>query len=151
MTTRTILLVEDNADDEALALRALRRDGLDTHVEVARDGAEALEWLHARADGVAGSSLPAVVLLDLKLPKVGGIEVLGAIRRHPRLAYLPVVVVTSSRESRDLAACYAERANGFVCKPVEFEAFSTAIRTVVRYWLNYNVPPPVALENEVRP
>ncbi|MBX3728435.1 MAG: response regulator [Candidatus Sumerlaeia bacterium] len=145
MTTRTILLVEDNADDEALALRALRRDGLDACVEVARDGAEALEWLNARADATPGPSLPVVVLLDLKLPKVGGIEVLGAIRRHPQMAHLPVVVVTSSRESRDLAACYAERANGFVCKPVEFEAFSEAIRTVVRYWLEYNVPPPVSV------
>lgn len=133
-----LLLVEDNPDDVELTLRAFRRAKLDQSVFVARDGAEALEFLF----GVeAASPLPKAVLLDLKLPKVDGLEVLARIRQGERTRRLPVVVITSSREESDIRRAYALGANSYVVKPVEFERFVAAVVDVGLYWLQLNQAP----------
>ena len=142
--TKTILLVEDNPHDEELTLRALRKRNLADEIVVVRDGAEALDYLAATA-GHAGrdpDDLPAVVLLDLKLPKVGGLEVLRRLRADERTRLLPVVVLTSSDEQCDVTGSYREGANSYVRKPVEFERFSEAVATVGLYWLNLSNKPP---------
>ncbi len=139
MKNRTILLVEDNRDDETLTLRALRRHDIADAIEVARDGAEALDLLL----GEKVRDLPCVVLLDLKLPKVDGHEVLRRLRADKRTRLLPVVIFTSSDEESDLVNSYEEGANGYVRKPVEFEHFSESLRQLGLYWLLINEPPPV--------
>ncbi len=131
-----ILLVEDSEDDVELTLRALRRNGIRSHVEVARDGAAALDYLQGK--GV----LPAVVLLDLNLPKLSGLEVLERIRAHPRTRLLPVVILTSSGDEADLVKCYALGANSYVRKPVDYDAFLEAARQLGQYWLGINEAPP---------
>lgn len=144
MDPRTILLVEDNPDDEALTLRALRRANVANAVVVARDGTEALDYLfgtgvHAGRDT---SVLPQVVLLDLKLPKLDGLEVLRRIRADDRTRLLPVVVLTSSNEERDRIESYSLGANSYVRKPVDFVQFADAVRQLGLYWLVLNQPPP---------
>jgi CheY-like chemotaxis protein len=139
-----ILLVEDNPGDEALTLRALRKNNIANEVVVARDGAEALDYLfgtgpHAGRDARA---LPQVVLLDLKLPKVDGLEVLSRVRGDPRTTMLPVVVLTSSKEDRDLAESYTRGANSYVRKPVDFQKFVEAVSQLGLYWLVLNERPP---------
>jgi two-component system, response regulator len=143
MTNNTILLVEDTEDDIELTLRALKINHIANEVAVARDGAEALARIFDRATGepVPVHELPAVVLLDLKLPKIGGLEVLRAIRAHPVTRNLPVVVLTSSREDPDVAASYSLGANSYVRKPVDFKEFTDAIRHLGLYWLVLNIPP----------
>lgn len=138
-----VLLVEDNARDAELALRALSKNLPDDRVVHLRDGHEALEWLFARGAHAAreGSPLPKVVLLDLKLPKVNGLEVLRAIRRDERTRALPVVVLTSSAEERDVAESYQLGVNSYIVKPVEYENFTTAVATVGQYWLRTNHAP----------
>jgi two-component system response regulator len=140
-----ILLVEDNPLDEELTLRALRKHRLGNEVAVARDGQEALDYLHAQGphDGRDPRDLPTVVLLDIKLPKVDGIEVLRQLRAHERTKVLPVVILTSSLEDQDRLAGYALGANSYVRKPVDFVQFSEAIRQLGLYWLVLNEPPPV--------
>lgn len=133
----TILLVEDNPDDEALALRALKKNRLANHVHVARDGAEALEYLF-RADL---PHLPQVVLLDLKLPRIDGLEVLRRIREEPRTHLLPVVILTSSREERDLVEGYRLGANSYIQKPVDFAQFTESVGQLGLYWLVLNQLP----------
>ena len=141
MKDKIILLVEDNPDDEALTLRALKKNNISNEVVVAHDGAEALDYLLGR--GVrAGSALPEIVLLDLNLPKVGGLEVLRAIRADERTKRLPVVILTSSREDRDLLDGYERGANSYVRKPVDFTAFAEAVRQLGLYWLVLNESPP---------
>jgi two-component system response regulator len=139
------LLVEDNPDDEALTLRALKKNNILNEVVVARDGAEALDWLLG-TDGESGG-MPldqlAVVLLDLKLPKVNGLEVLRRLRADPRTKRLPIVILTSSKEEKDLASAYDFGANSYVQKPVEFAAFVEAARHLGLYWLMTNAPPPM--------
>jgi two-component system, response regulator len=130
----TILLVEDNADDEALALRALRRNNIANRVDVARDGVEAIDYLF-RDDA---RELPQVILLDLKLPKVDGLEVLRRIREHPRTRLLPVVILTSSSEQKDLVESYSQGANSYIRKPVDFEQFQESVRQLGLYWLVLN-------------
>jgi CheY-like chemotaxis protein len=130
-----ILLVEDDPADVELTLRALKANNLANHIHVARDGAEALDFLRTTKQP------PKVVLLDLKLPKVSGIEVLREIRRDPRNKLIPVVVMTSSREEPDVAACYALGVNSYIVKPVEFEAFAKAVAEVGLYWMLLNQPP----------
>jgi two-component system response regulator len=144
MRDKIILLVEDNPDDEALTLRALRKGNIRNEVVVARDGAEALDYLfgtgaHAGRDL---SLLPQVVLLDLKLPKVDGLEVLRRLRADDRTRLLPVVILTSSKEEQDVANGYKLGANSYVRKPVEFAQFSEAVRQLGLYWLLLNEPPP---------
>ena len=141
---KAILLVEDNPDDEALTLRAFRKNNIRNEVVVARDGAEALDYLFARGQyaGRNAADLPQVVLLDLKLPKVDGIEVLRQVRGDPRTRMLPIVVLTSSKEDRDLSECYRLGCNSYVRKPVDFDQFINAARQLELYWLLLNESPP---------
>jgi len=145
MDSKMILLVEDNPNDEALTLRALKKSNILNPVVVVRDGAEALDWLFARGvhTGRDATVLPQVVLLDLKLPKVSGIEVLRAVRDDPRTKRLPVVLLTSSKEEQDVIAGYDTGANSYVRKPVDFGDFAEAIRQLGLYWLvlNETAPP----------
>ncbi|RIE17592.1 response regulator [Candidatus Cryosericum septentrionale] len=145
MSDKIILLVEDNPDDVALTLRALRKNNIANEVVVARDGEEALEYLTAtgRYEGYTLTDLPQVVLLDLKLPKVGGLEVLRAIRANPQTRLRPVVVLTSSSEERDVIASYDLGANSYIRKPVDFNQFVEAVRELGLYWLVLNQAPPV--------
>ncbi|MFT4111625.1 response regulator [Silvibacterium sp.] len=140
---KPILLVEDNPNDLELSLAALAKSGLANDVVVTRDGAEARDYLYATgafADRAPG--LPAVVLLDLKLPKVDGLELLSMIRNTPGTERLPVVILTSSREEADVAAGYQLGSNAYVVKPVEFSAFFKAIQDLGIFWAVLNEPPP---------
>jgi two-component system, response regulator len=140
MDKQIILLVEDNPDDVELTLRVLKTHHVANEVRVARDGVEALEMLYG-TPGSAPGRLPSVVLLDLKLPKLDGLEVLRRIRAEPTTTRLPVVIMTTSREERDVVASYELGANSYVQKPVGFEAFAEAVRFLGLYWLLLNVPP----------
>jgi len=146
MESKTILLVEDNPDDEALTLRALKRNNILNEVIVARDGAEALDYLFARGahSGRDTSKQPEVILLDLKLPKVDGLEVLQQIKQDERIRRLVVVILTSSNEERDIIAGYDLGANSYIRKPVDFNQFMEAVRQLGLYWLVLNVSPPHA-------
>jgi len=138
-----ILLVEDDAKDIDLTLGALEDYNLANEVVVVRDGAEALDYLHARGNyGSRARENPAVVLLDLKLPKVDGLEVLREIRSDERLKLIPVVVLTSSHEERDMVASYRLGVNAYVVKPVEFHAFVNAVKELGVFWAVINEPPP---------
>jgi two-component system, response regulator len=142
---RIILLVEDNPDDQELTLRALKANNILNEVVVVDDGAEALDYLfgegaHAGRDR---SIMPQIVLLDLQLPKLNGIEVLKRLRADERTRLLPVVILTSSREEQDLADSYGFGANSYVRKPVDFAEFREAVRQLGIYWLLLNEPPPL--------
>lgn len=137
---KPILLVEDNPDDELLTLRALKKNHIHNQVVVARDGPEALTYL--LGDGTMPPIAPAMVLLDLKLPKIDGIEVLRRLRANPATRLTPVVILTSSREDQDLIAGYELGANSYIRKPVDFGQFSEAVRHLGLYWLVLNEPPP---------
>ena len=143
-SNRVILLVEDNPRDEELTIRALKKSNVLNPIVVARDGAEALDYLHARGAHAErdASSLPQLVLLDLKLPKVDGLEGLRELRGDPRTALLPVVVLTSSVEEQDLLRSYSLGANSYVRKPVDFVQFIEAVRQLGLYWLVLNEAPP---------
>ncbi len=142
---KTILLIEDNADDVDLTLRALRNDKIINTVIVARDGQEALEYLFATGSYATRDprEMPSVVLLDLKLPKVDGLDVLRRIRSSEKTKMLPVVVLTSSKHDQDLIQSYSLGANSFIRKPVDFHRFADAIHQLGLYWLILNEPPPV--------
>jgi two-component system, response regulator len=131
-----IVLVEDNADDEALTLRALKKNAIVNDIVVLRDGAQAVEYLLA-----PDVPAPHLVLLDLKLPKLDGLQVLERLRREPRTAALPIVVLTSSNEDRDLVESYRLGANSYIRKPVDFEQFTEAVRQLGLYWLVLNQLP----------
>ena len=138
-----ILLVEDNPDDLDLTLRSLRRAHLANHIQVARDGAEALEFIfglgaHAGRDVETG---PRVILLDLKLPKLDGLEVLRRVKADPRTRLIPVVVLTSSKEQPDVQECYRLGVNSYIVKPVNFEGFASAVAELGMYWLLLNQSP----------
>lgn len=149
LTRKTILLVEDDPDDEELTMRALRRSNIKNEVIVARDGEQALEMLFGEGKFLDHEIdlLPAVVLLDLKLPKVSGIDVLRRIRSEPRTRRLPVVVLTSSRLERDRDQVYDLGANSYITKPVDFEKFCEAVGHLGMYWVLLNEQPPL---HEVR-
>lgn len=134
-----ILLVEDDPDHEALALRALRKANVANEIRVARDGTEAIEYLNGIANG---NTIPQLVLLDLKLPKVDGLEVLRTIRASEKTAILPVVVLTSSDEERDIVASYRLGVNSYIRKPVNFTDFAEATKQLGMYWLLLNQCPP---------
>ena len=141
---KTILLVEDNPDDEALTIRALKKHNVVNDVVVTRNGADAIDFLFAQGKFEARdpSVFPTLVLLDLKLPKIDGIEVLRRMKADERTKRLPVVILTSSQEDKDLAAAYDLGANSYITKPVDFEQFSEAVRNIGLYWLVLNQSPP---------
>lgn len=141
---RTILLVEDNPDDVELTLRVFKKYSIENEVTVVRDGAEALDYLFATGAYAERdkSTMPAVILLDLKLPKIDGLEVLRRIRADERTKLLPVVILTSSKEEQDIVNGYKLGANGYVRKPVDFNQFSEAVRQLGLYWLLLNEPLP---------
>lgn len=144
MGDKIILLVEDNPDDEALTLRALKKNNIRNEVVVAHDGAEALDYLFG-IGAYAGrdmSVMPTVTLLDLKLPKIDGLEVLRRLRADERTRLLSVVILTSSKEDQDLINSYRFGANSYIRKPVDFTQFMEAVRELGRYWLLWNEPPP---------
>ncbi|HYG76063.1 MAG TPA: response regulator [Planctomycetota bacterium] len=136
-TPEPILLVEDNADDELLTLHAFKENKIPNEIVVARDGVEALNYLLGTAP------LPAIVLLDLKLPKLNGLEVLERVRANTRTRCLPIIVLTTSREEADLLKCYSLGANSYIQKPVDLKHFIEAIHHVGAYWLKLNCPPPL--------
>jgi DNA-binding response OmpR family regulator len=140
MSEPMILLVEDDPDHEALAIRALRKANVANQIEVARDGAEALAYMEGIAAGER--PMPQLVLLDLKLPKVDGLDVLRSIRSSSKTAILPVVVLTSSDEERDIVASYRLGVNSYIRKPVNFADFAEATRQLGMYWLLLNQCPP---------
>ncbi len=143
MEEKTILLVEDNADDELLTLRALQKNNIKNEVVVARDGVQALDYLLGDGNPTEHPhALPQVVLLDIKLPKIDGLEVLRRLRADERTKLLPVVILTSSNEERDRLSGYNLGANSYVRKPVDFEHFTEAARQLGLYWLVLNVAPP---------
>jgi two-component system, response regulator len=140
---KSILLVEDNVDDEALALRAMSKMSINNQVFVARDGAAALDFLFSTGQYAdrKPNDLPAVILLDLKLPKIDGLEVLRRLRSSERTRYIPVVVLTNSNEEQDIARSYSLGANSYVRKPVDFQTFTSLVGQLGTYWLAINEIP----------
>jgi two-component system response regulator len=133
---REILLVEDNPTHAEMTVRAIRRSNVSNHIQVAHDGAEAVNVLFANGSAPEGN--PKLILLDLKLPKVDGIEVLRRIKADPRTKLIPVVILTSSNEDHDLKACYELGVNSYIVKPVDFQQFSDAVRSLGLYWIVLN-------------
>ena len=140
MTPRSILLVEDNQDDEMLTLRALKKNKILNAIAVAHDGAEALELIFSKAR--SGEPLPGLVLLDLKLPKIDGLEVMRRIRADERTSIIPVVILTGSKLDEDILAGYRGGANAYVRKPVNFAEFAEAVKTLGLFWLILSEPVP---------
>jgi two-component system response regulator len=145
MVSKTILLVEDNPDDVELTLHALKKKNIINDVNVACDGAEALDFLFGtgKYSGRDITAMPTVILLDLQLPKVGGLEVLRRIRADERTKLIPVVILTSSKQEQDLATGYSLGANSYVRKPVDFNQFAEAVSHLGLYWLLLNEAPPI--------
>lgn len=139
------MLVEDNPDDEALTLRALKKSKIANRIIVARDGEEALDYLFGAGTHAGRNSkdTPTIVLLDLKLPKVDGLEILRRIRANEHTRFIPVIILTSSNEEGDLLQGYQLGVNSYVVKPVDFSQFSEAIKYLGLYWLVLNEPPPI--------
>jgi CheY-like chemotaxis protein len=146
MKNKVILLVEDNPDDEELTIRTLKKHHIMNEVVVAHDGSEALDFLFGKGKfkGRDSRQMPVIVMLDIKLPKVSGLEVLKQIRSDKRTRLLPVVILTSSDEEKDLVESYELGANSYVRKPVNFLEFQTAVQQLTLYWLLLNEPPPIA-------
>jgi two-component system response regulator len=143
VNNNVILLVEDNPDDEALTIRALTRNNIRNDLVVVRDGVQALDWLFCTG-AYAGRTpqVPSMILLDLKLPKIDGLEVLRRVRASEQMRCAPVVILTSSREEQDVIAGYRLGANSYIRKPVDFAQFVEAVRQLGLYWLVLNEPPP---------
>jgi CheY-like chemotaxis protein len=146
MTSDTveILLVEDDADDAELAMHALKRDRVPGSIHIARDGVEALDFLFREGQSAGGGrdvTPPKVVLLDMKLPRLDGLEVLRRMKADKRTSTIPVVMMTSSREERDVTESYRLGVNSYIVKPVDFDQFTDAVRTVGHYWASLNNPP----------
>ena len=146
MHDRVIVLVEDNESDEELTLRAFRKSSVANRIVVVRDGAEALDYFFARGlhANRQTTEVPQLVLLDLKLPKVDGLEVLARLKADPRTRSIPVVMLTSSQEQSDLLASYQNGVNSYIVKPVNFEAFVQAVAELGMYWMMLNEPPETA-------
>lgn len=144
MTIKTILLVEDNPQDEMLTVRALRKANVANQIDVARDGQQALDYLFREGEfaGLAAQELPTVILLDIALPRLSGLQVLERLRADPRTTLLPVVILTSSDEQRDRLKGYELGCNSFVRKPIDFAEFAETVSRLGVYWLATNDPPP---------
>ena len=144
MNRNPILLVEDNPDDQTLILRALKKNNILNEVVLVRDGVEALDYLFSTGahQGRDPDLMPQVVLLDIKLPKLDGLEVLKRIRADERTKRLPVVILTTSREQQDLMTSYDNGVNSYIQKPIDFNQFSEAVRKLGLYWILLNIPPP---------
>lgn len=144
MADKVILLVEDNPDDEALTMRALKKSGVVSEIVVARDGAEALDYLFGTGpySGRDLNVMPMLTLLDLKLPRIGGLEVLERVRGDQRTRSLPIVILTSSKEDPDLLSAYQLGCNSYIRKPVDFTQFTESVRQLGLYWLVLNEPLP---------
>lgn len=146
-TPGLLLLVEDNADDEELALMAFEQGGISNRVIVVRDGVEALDYLFSR--GIyrdrSPEDLPALILLDLQLPKINGLEVLQQIRNNPKTQLIPVVILTTSTEQKDLVESYSLGCNSYIQKPVDYDQFLRVIQQLGMYWLDINSPPPLSV------
>lgn len=140
----TILLVEDNPADVELTLRAFKRRKLSNPIAVARDGEEALDYVYRRGAFTDGAPIPGVILLDLRLPKTDGLEVLRELKRHPVYRHIPVVVLTTSDEEGDIKKSYELGAASYIVKPVEFEKFQEVVERIDLYWIVTNVPYPLA-------
>jgi len=140
MNKPIIFLVEDNSDDETLTRRAIQKNNIQCEIIVAKDGVEALGFLFG--EGTRASRKPAFVLLDLKLPKIGGLEVLRQMRKDPRTRNIPVIIMTSSKEEADLQKSYSNGANSYITKPVDYSEFVESIGLLIHYWLDVNIPPP---------
>jgi two-component system response regulator len=140
---KEILLVEDNASDEKLTVLAFRNCGVANELVIVRDGAEALEYMFGAGKyaGHDASALPSVVMLDLNLPRISGLDVLARIRADPRTKLVPIVILTSSKEEEDIVRGYSLGANAFVRKPIEFAKFASAVKTIALFWLLLNEPP----------
>lgn len=151
MNSKTILLVEDNPQDEMLTLRALRKANLANRVDVARDGQQAVDYLFREGEFAnrEDSGLPAVVLLDIGLPRLSGLEVLERLRADPRTTLLPIVILTSSDDERDRLRSYENGCNSFVRKPVEFAEFAETVARLGVYWLATNEPPPKSVKADM--
>jgi two-component system response regulator len=145
MTQRSILLVEDNPDDVELTMRALKKNNIKNEIIVATNGADALDFLFGagKYEGRDPNDMPALILLDLKLPKIEGLEVLRKIRADERTRLFPVVILTSSKEEQDLVRGYSLGTNGYVRKPIDFDQFSKAVGFLGLYWLLINESPPI--------
>lgn len=141
MDNEYILLVEDNPDDEFLALRALKKNNINHDIKVVRDGLEVINFLFAEGNYSDRNpdKIPELILLDLKLPKLDGIEVLRLIRNNPNTHMIPIVMLTSSNEEKDILNSYKFGANSFICKPVDFEDFLETTKQISSYWLNLNI------------
>ncbi len=146
MRNQNILLVEDNPDDELLTVRALKKNNILNKIIIARDGVEALDYLFGTGMymGRDISDLPHLILLDLKLPKLNGLEVLAALRANEQTKMVPVVILTTSKEEQDLITSYKLGVNSYITKPVDFTQFSEAVRQIGLYWFVLNEPPPTA-------
>lgn len=144
MNGKIILLVEDNPDAITLTLHAFKKGEIENEIVIARDGAEVLDFLSATGiyAGRDPNYVPGVVLLDLRLPKVDGFEVLKKIRSAERTKYLPVVIFTASKETGDISECYRRGANSYIFKPVDYMEYIEVVKRVTKYWLSLNVPPP---------
>lgn len=145
MDEKIILLIEDNEDDIALTLRAFRKNNINSKVVVLKDGAEAMSWLENNIVNIDSNEtiLPGLILLDLKLPKISGLEVLKSIKNNESLKTIPVVVLTTSQEEQDLINCYQNHANSYIRKPVDYVNFVELVNKVGYYWLNLNESIPV--------
>ena len=145
MKGKMIMVVEDNKDDEELTMRALKKAALTSDIVVTRDGSEAIDFLFGtgKYTGRNLDQMPGVILLDLKLPKLDGFDVLKRMRADPRTKLVPVVVLTSSSEDEDILRCYESGANSYVRKPVEFSAFISAVSQLGSYWMSCNEQPPL--------
>lgn len=149
MSEKTLLLVEDNQDDVDLTLHCFKKNNIQNDIVVVRDGAEALEYLFGSCEhNDKEQELPMLVLLDLKLPKVSGLDVLRRIRSDPHTKRLPVVILTASNQEKDRAGGYDGGANSYICKPVDLDHFSEAVRQLGLYWLLLNQPPPPLVVNK---
>ena len=146
MESKVILLVEDNADDEELTIRTLKKNNILNEIVVVRDGSEALDYLLGKGDYSSRDTqqMPEIVMLDLKLPKISGLEVLRNIRSNESTSLLPVVILTSSDEEKDLIESYKLGANSYVRKPVDFHQFQDAVKQLAMYWLLLNESPPIS-------